>query len=152
VISPSQGERVLTKAPARPVRVGVFCWALVLVALLLAGGLGRLARVETQQGQTLVWLWAWQQGRVEFINSITGRPVAIDFGVPWRFADFAARTDPGTEEYYTAGTYVWNQRLASETSRQISYCSEVGMTLVLGEQVFQQQGGGCLVASLIWPP
>jgi hypothetical protein len=126
--------------------------ALLLAALLLAGGLARLARVQTPQGQSLVWLWAWSQGRVEFINSISGRPVVISFGVPWRFAGFAARTDPGTEEYYTAGTYAWNQRLASEQTRQISYCSEVGVTLVLGGRTFQEREGGCLQAALIWPP
>ena len=144
-------------APFRQTRTGAprRWWTAVclsLAAALLLAALARVVRVQSGPETTTLWLWVWQQGRVEFTNSITRRPVAITFGVPWRFSRFVARTDPGTEEYYTSGTYAWNQRLAGEKTRRINYCSEVGVTLTLGGRRFRQQDGGCLEAYLIWPP
>jgi hypothetical protein len=124
--------------------------ALVLPLLLLAACL-RLLKVSDDHGSTLVWLWAWQDCRVEFVNSVTGHPVSLSFRAPWRFSGFHAITDPGTEEYYTGGEYVWNSRLAGETRQRLQYCSEVGLSLTLGPKVFRAQGG-CLGISLQWPP
>ncbi len=156
-MTPGRGGRADKGASVRRTRAGAL-WprraalCLVLAAALLLAVLARVVRVEGPPQTSTLWLWAWQTGRVEFINSVTRRPVVISFGLPWRFSGFAARTDPGTEEYYTTGAYVWNERLAGESTRRISYCSEVGVTLTLGERRFRQQSGGCLEASLVWPP
>jgi hypothetical protein len=125
--------------------------AAVLASLLLAGGFIRPVRVAWDHGDETLWLWAWQTGRIEFVNSVTQRPVAIDFGLPWRFSGFSARTDPGTEEYYTAGGFAWNERLARERTRVIEYCSEVGVRLTLGRKTYPGQAG-CLRVFLLWPP
>jgi len=119
--------------------------------LLLAAGFARPVRIAGDHGSDTIWLWAWQKGRVEFINSVTHLPVAISFGMPWRFSGFSVRTDPGTEEYYTAGGYAWNEQLSKERTGTLRYCSEVGIHLTLGEKVFHEQGG-CVSASLLWPP
>lgn len=124
--------------------------ALAVIALLFFAGVIRPVRVAGDGGSETLWLWAWQKGRVDFINSVTHHPVVITFGLPWRFSGFSARTDPGTEEYYTAGGYAWNDRLARESRRQLSYCSEVGLNVTLGSRVFREEGG-CVTLSLLWP-
>jgi hypothetical protein len=125
--------------------------AVILVPLLFATGFIRPVRIARDHGSEILWLWAWQKGRVEFINSVTRLPVDISFGMPWRFSGFSARTDPGTEEYYTAGGYSWNEQLSKERTVMLTYCSEVGINLTLGDKVFHEQGG-CVSASLLWPP
>ncbi|MGC1404679.1 MAG: hypothetical protein WA974_17345 [Thermodesulfobacteriota bacterium] len=124
--------------------------AVVLAAVLFLAGFVRPVRIAGDHGSILLCLWAWQQGRIEFINSVTNRPVVIRFKMPWRFSGFSVQTDPGTEEYYTAGKYSWNERLSMEQTRVITTCSEVGITLTLGGRVFQEKGG-CLHAALLWP-
>lgn len=135
---------------ARGGRLKSVSLAVILVAFLFVTGFIRPVRIAGDHGSGTLWLWAWQKGRIEFINSVTGRPVVICFKIPWRFSNFSVRTDPGTEEYYTAGEYSWNEQLAKEQTRMILYCSEVGITLALGETVFHEQGG-CISASLLWP-
>lgn len=125
---------------------------LALGTILISAGLLRPIHISRDHGpDQIVWLWAWQEGRVEFINSITLRPVLISFQALGRHFRFSARTDPGTEEYYTGGEYVWNDQLAGEQTRTLVYCSEVGITLTLGDQVFREVGG-CLRVALLWPP
>jgi hypothetical protein len=141
----------LSRAPGRPGARGLALAIALTAALVLSGAAGRLVRLEGLPEQTWLWLWAWQDNRVEFVNSVTSRPVRITFGTPWHFSGFVAQTDPGTEEYYTGGLYAWNERLALESARRIHYCSEVGVSLVLGGRVFHKRGG-CLSASLVWPP
>ena len=75
----------------------------------------------------------------------------MSFGVPWSFSGFSARTDPGTEEYYTAGGYSWNDQLAQERTGSLHYCSEVGIDVTLAGRLFREQGG-CISLSLLWPP
>ena len=123
-----------------------FFLVLLLVALLL-----RPVQVTNEDGAVTLWLWAWQRGRIDFINSITHRPVSISFRMPWRFSNFSARTDPGTEDYYTAGLYRWNDAMARERTSSIRYCSEVGVSLTFGKRVIRTQGG-CVRADLLWPP
>ena len=125
--------------------------AIVLIPLLLAAGTVRPVRISGDRGSNTIWLWAWQKGRIEFVNSVTHLPVEISFGVPWRFSGFTAHTDAGTEEYYTAGEYAWNERLAKERPTALTYCSEVGMNVTLGDYLFHEQGG-CITVSLAWPP
>ncbi len=122
----------------------------ILVAFLFVLGFIRPVKIVGDHGSGTLWFWAWQKGRVEFINSVTCRPVRISFKIPWRFSGFVMRTDPGTEEYYTAGTYSWNEQLSKERTRIIRYCSEVGITLTLGGKVYHEQGG-CIRAVLLWP-
>jgi hypothetical protein len=124
---------------------------IILIPLLLAAGVVRPVRVSGDRGSSTIWLWAWQKGRIEFVNSVTHLPVDISFGVPWRFSGFSARTDPGTEEYYTSGGYSWNEQLAKEQPGTLNYCSEVGMNITLGDTLFHEQGG-CITVSLVWPP
>jgi hypothetical protein len=122
----------------------------ILAALLLLLGFVRPVRIDGDHDSGTLWLWAWQKGRIEFINSVTKRPVTISFKIPWRFSGFSVRTDPGTEDYYTAGGYSWGEQLARERTGNLQYCSEVGITLTLGGKVFHEQGG-CIRAVLLWP-
>jgi len=125
--------------------------ALLLFILIIASACIRPVNIATEGGSSTLLLWAWQKGQVEFINSITGHPVVLRFAMPWRFSGFFAETDAGTEEYYTMGLYRWNDRLASERTRTIHYCSEVGVAITLGNHVVRTQGG-CIDATLLWPP
>ena len=131
-------------------RLKVLSLAVLLAALIFLAGFIRPVRIAGDHGSGLLCLWAWQKGRIEFINSVTNRPVVIRFKMPWRFSGFSVKTDSGTEEYYTAGKYSWNERLSMEQTRMITYCSEVGITLTLGGRVFHEKGG-CLRATLLWP-
>ncbi len=133
------------------VSLRIVSFALILISVLFVAGFVRPVRIVGDHGSDTLWFWAWQEGRIEFIHSVTHRPVSIHFGVPWRFSRFSVRTDRGTEEYYTAGGYSWNEKLSKEQTRKLECCSEVGITLTLGERVFHEQGG-CLSAFLIWPP
>ncbi|GLV47774.1 hypothetical protein TJA_09410 [Thermus sp. LT1-2-5] len=124
-------------------------WAFWLSLLLLAAF--RVVEVESPRGRALLLLTPWQEGRVEFVNSVTGRPVLLEFRPLWAFQGFRAFTDPETEAYYTGGEYPWNERLARERRKELRYCSEVGLALALGGRWFQV-AGGCLRVRLLWPP
>ncbi|MBW6395945.1 hypothetical protein KZX47_12405 [Thermus sp. SYSU G05001] len=124
-------------------------WAFWLTLVLL--GLVRVVVVEDGQKTWYLFLSAWEQGRVEFVNSVTGKPVLLEFHLPWAFQGFRAFTDPETEAYYTAGEYPWNQALAREKRKTLDYCSEVGLALKLGSTWFRVEKG-CLRLRLLWPP
>jgi hypothetical protein len=142
IASDPEGKRVFSR---------IVSLAVILIPVLFVAGFVRPVRIVGDHGSDTLWFWAWQEGRIEFIHSVTSRPVSIRFGVPWHFCRFSVRTDRGTEEYYTAGGYSWSEKLAKERTRTIECCSEVGITLTLGGRVFHEQGG-CLNVSLIWPP
>jgi len=125
--------------------------ALLLFVLIFLSAFIRPVKIATERGSSTLLLWACQKGRIDFINSITGHPVTIRFAMPWRFSGFFAETDPGTEDYYTTGLYRWNDRLSEERTRNISYCSEVGVALTFGKKVIRTKGG-CISATLLWPP
>ena len=124
-------------------------WALWL--FLLALFLVRVAEVEEGGRKTYLALFPWEEVRVEFVNSVTGKPVLLEFRLPWAFQGFRAFTDPETEAYYTAGEYPWNQALARERRKTLAYCSEVGLALKLGSTWFRVEKG-CLRLRLLWPP
>ncbi|QWK23195.1 MAG: hypothetical protein KNN15_07230 [Thermus antranikianii] len=124
-------------------------WAFWLTLVLL--GLVRVVVVVDGQQKRYLFLSAWEQGRVEFVNSVTGKPVLLEFHLPWAFQGFRAFTDPETEAYYTAGEYPWNQALARERRKTLAYCSEVGLALKLGSTWFRVEKG-CLRLRLLWPP
>jgi hypothetical protein len=125
--------------------------------LLLVLGLGlllalvRVVEVEEEGKKTYLLLTPWDSGRVEFMNSVTGRPVLLEFRLVRGFQGFKAYTDPETEAYYTGGEYAWNQALAQERRRELRYCSQVGLALRLGGTWFPVEGG-CLRVRLLWPP
>ncbi|MHB8091988.1 MAG: hypothetical protein ACYDH8_10395 [Syntrophales bacterium] len=125
--------------------------ALLLFVLIFFSAFIRPVKVTTERGSSTLLLWAWQKGQINFINSITGHPVAMRFALPWRFSGFSARTDAGTEEYYTMGLYRWNDQLAKESTRNINYCSEVGVAITFDKKVIRTKGG-CIRATLLWPP
>ena len=126
--------------------------AFILTVLLIMAGSVRPVKIVREHGDGfIIWLWAWQECRIKFINSVTHLPVDISFGIPWSFSGFSAQTDPGTEEYYTAGGYSWNDQLAKEHTRTLKYCSEVGIDVMLGGNIFREQGG-CISLFLLWPP
>ncbi len=125
---------------------------IILTILLFVSVSVRPVKVVRDHGSGfVVWLWAWQKCRVMFVNSVTHLPVDMSFGVPWSFSGFSVRTDSGTEEYYTAGGYSWNEQLSKEHAGTLDYCSEVGMDLSLGKRNFHEQGG-CTSLFLLWPP
>lgn len=123
-------------------------WAFWLALVLLA-----LVRVVVEEGTKprYMLLTPWEKGQVEFVNTVTGRPVLLEFHLLWAFQGFQAFTDPETEAYYTAGEYPWNQALAKERRKVLAYCSEVGLALKLGGTWFRVQKG-CLRLRLLWPP
>ncbi len=132
--------------PARllvPGAIGIFILALVFCA--------RPVRVASGEKSEVIWLWAWQRCELHFVNSVTGRPVSMRFGLPWHFSGFSAHTDPDTESYYTGGEYSWNEKLAGESTRELDYCSEVGISLRLGQFKYQIRHG-CVRAAMLWPP
>ena len=127
-------------------------FVIILISLLFIAVSVRPVRIVRNHGSGfVVWLWAWQECRINFINSVTHLPVDMSFGVPWLFSGFFARTDAGTEEYYTAGGYSWNEQLAKEHTGSLRYCSEVGIDVTLAGRLFHEQGG-CISLSLLWPP
>lgn len=119
--------------------------------LLLALALARVVEVEGEGGRSHLVLFPWEEVRVEFVNSVTGRPVLVEFRPLFRFQGFRAYADPETEAYYTAGAYSWNAALARERRKELAYCSETGLALRLGRKWFRAEGG-CLRVRLLWPP
>lgn len=123
-------------------------WAFWLFLLALA--LLRVVEVEAEGEKTLLVLLPFQEVRVEFLNSVTERPVLLEFRPLFRFQGFKAYTDPETEAYYTGGTYPWNQALARERHRALRYCSESGLALKAGNRWFRVEGG-CVGLRLLYP-
>jgi len=41
--------------------------------------------------------------------------------------------------------------LAKESTRNINYCSEVGVAITFGKEIIRTQGG-CIHATLLWSP
>ncbi|WP_232822446.1 hypothetical protein [Thermus sediminis] len=124
-------------------------WAFWLI--LLAASLLRVVEVEAEGERAYLVLLPFEEARVEFVNSVTGRPVLLEFRPLFRFQDFRAYTDPETEAYYTGGTYPWNQALAKERRKALRYCSESGLALRLGGEWFRVEGG-CVGLRLLFPP
>ncbi|RTG92842.1 hypothetical protein CSW25_06490 [Thermus scotoductus] len=124
-------------------------WAFWSALVLLT--LARVVVVEDGTERRYMLLTPWEKGQVEFVNTVTGKPVLLEFHLPWAFQGFRAFTDPETEAYYTAGEYPWNQALARERRKTLAYCSEVGLALKLGSTWFRVEKG-CLRLRLLWPP
>ncbi len=125
------------------------------VPFVLIGLFAFLARpvlvMKDNVPERILWLWAWSEGNVSFVNSVTGRGVVITFSPRWRFSGFRAVTDGETEAYYTGGTYRWNDVLGRERRKTLTYCSAVGVTLCFDGRCLTTSQG-CLTAEVLWPP
>lgn len=119
----------------------------VVLAALAALALVRPAVATTDSGSRLLVLLRGQAGSIRFVNSVTHRPVEIAFRIGARFDRFAMRTDPGTEEYYTAGLYAVNDVAARDATDVLRFCSMNGMHVTLGWTELDVKDG-CLEVKL----
>jgi hypothetical protein len=88
---------------------------------------------------------------VEFLNSVTGRPVLLEFRPLFRFQGFQGLHRPRDRGLlHRRGTYPWNQALAKERRRALLYCSELGLAVRVGGRWFRAEGG-CLGLRLLYP-
>lgn len=125
-------------------------FALLLVVLSVLA-LARPVRVHGDQIDQRVLLWAWQHGSVTFTNSVTGAPVRIDFGLVTGIDHQRMLTDEKTQNYYTSGTYDLNQTLRGRRTRELAYCSVVGIDVTLASHRYAL-ADSCLEVRLLWPP
>jgi hypothetical protein len=112
-------------------------------------GLFKPAVIRTDDDTRLAVLFRWQSGQIQFVNSVTGRPVAIGFHIGRRFQAFSVLTDETTEAYYTNGLYDMNATVAKESTDQLSFCSMRGISLRIGFYTFSVKDG-CLEVTLVW--
>ena len=124
---------------------------LLILGLLLIGLVSVLkpAVVKTEDNSRLLVLLRWQSGQIRFVNSVTGRPVAIHFRIGSLFHDFAVTTDETTEDYYTNGLYSMNDVLAKDSTDTLRFCSVKGIRLTLGFYDLDVKDG-CLEVRLLW--
>ena len=124
----------------------------LIIGGLLAGCLLLILKpavVHTDNHARLLVLFRGQSGVIRFVNSVTGRPVAIHFRVGSRFQDFSVKTDETTEAYYTSGLYPMNEAVSKESAEALRFCSMKGISLTLGFYDLYVEGG-CLEAKLLW--
>ncbi len=111
----------------------------------------RPVKITTDKYEKVVLLWAWDKGKVEFTNSVTGGKVKILFDLSDDFNHFKMLTDEKTENYYTSGTYNINNLLKKEKEKRLLYCSIVGIKVSLGK--FQTEvKNSCITLEVLWPP
>ncbi len=123
----------------------------MLLAILVVAlpGLFKPAWIRTDDATRLALLLRGQTGRIQFVNSVTDQPVAIDFRVGRRFRDFSVATDETTENYYTHGVYDMNAAVAKDSTDRLRFCSVKGILLTLGFYTFSVKDG-CLEVALVW--
>ena len=102
-----------------------YCVTLGLLLMCLVSGL-KPAIVKTEDHSRLLVLLRWQSGQIRFVNSVTNRPVAIDFRIGGLFHDFVVSTDETTEGYYTNGLYNLNELVAKDSTDTLRFCSVRG--------------------------
>jgi hypothetical protein len=124
---------------------------LTIAAITVAGimGLCKPAVIRTDHDTRLAVFFRGQSGDIQFVNSVTGRPVSIGLRIGRRFQAFSVLTDKTTEAYYTNGTYDMNTRAARESTDQLRFCSVKGITLRLGFYTYSIKDG-CLEVTLLW--
>lgn len=144
---PAPTDRV-GRSPSRTLRLLAFT---LLGAAFLAVALSRPVQVSGDGVDENLWLWAWQHGNVTFTNSVTGAPVRIEFGLLTGIDQQRMLTDEKTENYYTSGTYDLNQRLLGRRTRQLQYCSVVGIDVAIASHRYAL-ADSCLEIRLLWPP
>jgi hypothetical protein len=120
--------------------------ATVLAGLLL---ILKPAVVTLESGTRLLVLLRWQTGKIQFVNSVTEKPVSIHFRIGGLFRQFTVLTDVTTETYYTNGLYPMNDAVSRESTNTLNFCSMKGISLTLGFYRFSLKDG-CLEVKLIW--
>lgn len=117
----------------------VVCLALIL----------KPAVVKLDSGSRLLVLLRWQSGKIQFVNSVTEKPVSIHFQIGGLFRHFGVVTDETTEAYYTNGLYSMNEAVSRESTNTLKFCSMKGISLTLGFYSFSLKDG-CLEVKLLW--
>jgi hypothetical protein len=107
------------------------------------------AVVTTGDHSRLLALLRWQSGQIRFVNSVTGRPVVIDFRIGSLFHDFVVSTDETTEAYYTNGLYSLNEVVAKDSTETLRFCTVNGIRLTLGFYDLNVKED-CLEVRLLW--
>ena len=120
--------------------------AIVLVCLLL---ILKPAVVTLESSTRLLVLLRWQTGKIQFVNSVTEKPVSIHFQIGGLFQQFTVLTDETTEAYYTNGLYSMNEAVSRESTNALKFCSMKGISLTLGFYSFFLKDG-CLEVKLLW--
>ncbi len=121
-------------------------FVMVLVCLLL---ILKPAVVKLESGTRLLVLLRWQSGKIQFVNSVTEKPVTIHFQIGGLFQKFTVLTDETTEAYYTNGLYSMNEAVSRESTNTLKFCSIKGISLTLGFYSFSLKDG-CLEVELLW--
>ncbi len=121
-------------------------FVVVLVCLLL---ILKPAVVKLESGTRLLVLLRWQSGKIQFVNSVTEKPVTIHFKIGGLFEKFTVLTDETTEAYYTNGLYSMNEAVSRESTNTLKFCSIKGISLTLGFYSFSLKDG-CLEVELLW--
>jgi hypothetical protein len=119
---------------------------MVLVCLLL---ILKPAVIKLESGTRLLVLLRWQSGKIQFVNSVTEKPVTILFQIGGLFRNFTVLTDETTEAYYTNGLYSMNEAVSRESTNTLKFCSIKGISLTLGFYSFSLKDG-CLEVDLLW--
>ncbi|RTH99118.1 hypothetical protein CSW29_08330, partial [Thermus scotoductus] len=65
-------------------------WAFWSALVLLT--LARAVVVEDGTERRYMLLTPWEKGQVEFVNTVTGKPVVLEFLLLWAFQGFTAYT------------------------------------------------------------
>lgn len=129
--------------------------ALAVAAFLLLSARPVSVAIDTGGGaapeRERLLLWAWQRGSASFVNSVTGAPVRIGFGLLTGIDEQHMSTDEKTENYYTSGMYDINLSLRGRRIRSLDYCSVVGIDVVLASHRYRV-ADGCMEIRLLWPP
>jgi hypothetical protein len=121
-------------------------FVMVLVGLVL---ILKPAVVKLESGSRLLVLLRWQSGKIQFVNSVTEKPVSIHFQIGGLFRHFGVVTDEATEAYYTNGLYSMNVAVSGESTNTLKFCSMKGISLTLGFYSFFLKDG-CLEVKLLW--
>jgi hypothetical protein len=122
----------------------IFVMLLVCLLLIL-----KPAIVKLESGTRLLVLLRWQSGKIQFVNSVTEKPVSIHFQIGGLFRQFTVFTDETTESYYTNGLYSMNEAVSRESTNILKFCSMKGISLTLGFYSFSLKDG-CLEVKLLW--
>lgn len=123
-----------------------FIFVMVLACLLL---ILKPAVVKLESGTRLLLLLRGQSGKIQFVNSVTEKPVSIHFQIGGLFQRFTVITDETTEAYYTNGLYSMNEAVSRESTNTLKFCSMKGISLILGFYSFSLKDG-CLEVKLLW--
>jgi len=101
--------------------------------------------------KTVFISWPFEKIKINFINSVTRRPVEINFRPIFYFSSFQMNTDKETEAYYTRGVYEIQEELKKEIRKSMVICSEKGIMFCVGEKCHEVKDG-CAKIRLVWPP